>query len=444
MANSLKERGSTVHDPEQKVVVMMSDMVQYSQRTSAMSPVELKDFIIAYHQNLQKLITLPENTPVEVEPSAGDGSLVIFKKRFGEDDTAICTRAVQTAIRLAQGMEAGDIPPTRIGLFLGNIIEAQLCGKMAKFSTCFAVANRLEELCGHFGTKMLMDREVARNQQIDRQYLVSIGKFSLTSVLHPMNAYSVYKPGIHGCPKDIDESKLLVFIQMKNEAMDLFCGNLLLGILPDFPAVRTKLIEAQSFFVEIAGIEDLAIARILEYIRETPYPASDFNTRGMKLMEKKRDSLGDRLFHLSKQLLKAMNHNIYHTLVVDTAWEQYFRLEWHKKGSVIIQIGDEPDGIYYLDTGKAKTYNNQCKLLSVIEEGDIFGEMAYFGDELKRTATVIAETDVVVRRISTENFKKLPTIIEIFKRIASARKEDIDRQDMTARNRQQQHLSEVP
>jgi CRP-like cAMP-binding protein len=436
MANSLQEMRPSTHDPEQKVVVMMSDMVQYSQRTSAMSPVELKDFIIDYHQKLQKLITVPDNAPVDVEPSAGDGSLVIFKKRFGEDDMAICTRAVQTSISLAKAMQAGDIPPTRIGLFLGNIIEAQLCGKTAKFSTCFAVANRLEELCGHFGTTMLMDREVARNQQIEQQYLVSIGKFSLTSVLHPMNAYTVYKPGIHGCPIDIDESKLLQFIQMKNEAMDLFCGNLLLGILPDFPAVRSKLIDAQAFFVEISGIEDLAIARILEYIRETPYPASDFNTRGMKLMEKKRDSLGDRLFHLSKQLLKAMNHNIYHALVVDTDWEQHFRLEWHKKGSVIIQIGDEPDGIYYLDTGQAKTYNNQHEVLSVIKEGDIFGEMAYFGDELKRTATVIAETDVVVRRISTENFKKLPTIIEIFRRIASARKENIDRH--------QQTLSEAP
>lgn len=417
------------HDPEQNVVVLMSDMAQYSQRTSAMSPEELKDFIIDYHYKLLDIVNSPENMPVEIEPSAGDGSLIVFKKRFGEDDRTTCTRAVQTAIRIARSIEEGTIPPTRMGLFLGKIIEAELCGRITKFSTCFAVANRLEELCGHFGTTLLMDREVARNQEMDQPYLVSIGKFSLTSVLHPMNAYTMYKPGIHSCPPDVNEEQLLQFVRMKNEAMELFSGNLLLGILPDFPTVRTKLIAAQSLFVEMTGREDMATARILEYIRETPYPASDFNTRGMMLMEKKRDSLGDRLFHLSKQLLKAMNQGIYHALVVDTDWEQFFKLEWHSKGSVIIQVGDEPDGIYYLDIGTAKTYNSKHQLLSVMEEGDIFGEMAYFGNKHKRTATVVADSDVVVRRISTEDFKKLPIIIEIFQKIAGARKERLTRQD---------------
>jgi len=143
----------------------------------------------------------------------------------------------------------------------------------------------------------------------------------------------------------------------------------------------------------------------------------------MMLMEKKRDSLGDRLFHLSKQLLKAMNHGIYHALVVDTSWEQLFRLDWHSKGSTIIRLGDEPDGIYYLDAGRVKAYNANSELLSVMEEGDIFGEMAYFGGERRRTATVVADSNVVVRKISTEDFGRLPLIIEIFKMIAAARKE---------------------
>lgn len=429
MNNKLKQPDPLRHDPEQNVVILMSDMAQYSQQTSAMNPEELKDFIIEYHYKLRDLISSPENMPVDFEPTAGDSALIVFKKRFGEDDQTTCTRAVQTAIIMARAIEDGLLQPTRMGLYLGKIVEAELCGRTTKFSTCFAVANRLEELCGHFGTTLLMDREVARNQQIDQRYLVSIGKFSLTSVLHPMNAYTMYTPGIHGCPKDVNETQLLEFIRMKNEAMELFSGNLLLGILPDFPAVRSKLIDVQSFFVEMTGKEDMGTARILEYIRETPFPASNFNTRGMILMEKKRDSLGDRLFHLSKQLLKAMNHNIYHALVVDTKWENFFKLEWHSKGSVIIQIGDEPDGIYYLDTGTAKTYGSERQLLSTMEEGDIFGEMAYFANEKKRTATVIAESDVVVRKISTEDFRKLPVIIEIFQKIANARKEKLTRKN---------------
>ena len=427
MSFKISQKPPILPPTQQQGVVLMSDMVQYSTTTSAMSPEELKDFIIDYHHQLRCLIGAAEHQPVDIEPSAGDGALVVFKKRADEHEAEMCSRALRAAIAVAYAIEEGRLPATRMGLFLGDIIEAQLDDRMAKFSTSFAITNRLEELCGHFGTRILMDRQVARFQQEESPYLVSIGKFSLSSVIHPMNAYTVYKPGLHGCPKDVDDGVLRRFIQMKNEAMELFSGNLLLGILPDFPAVRNRLIAAQNAFIDIAGREDLAIARILEYIRETPFPESDFNTRGMKLMEKKRDSFGDRLFHLSKQLLKAMDYDIYATLVVDTSWEQYFKLEWHRKGSIIIQIHDLPDGIYYLDYGQARIVNAEGELLSTMSSGAVFGEMAYFGNEQRRTATVIADSDVVVRRITTDNFRKLPTIIEIFKRIATAREREFHR-----------------
>jgi CRP-like cAMP-binding protein len=296
---------------------------------------------------------------------------------------------------------------------------------MAKFGASFAVANRLEELCGHFGTHLLMDREVAKNQQGFDRYLVNIAKVSLTSVEHPMNIFTLYMPGIHNCPQDIDETRLLEFISVKNQAMEYFVGNQLLGLVPDFPRVREELLQAQNLFRALTAKEDLGIARILEYIRETPLPAKDFTITGMKLLEKKRDSLGERLFHLSKQLLQAMNPEFYHALVVDTEWEKFFKLEWRKKGETIIQIGSAPDGIYYLDSGTAKTVNGKGEILSSIESGMIFGEMAYFGGEQRRTATVLAKTNVVLRKISTEDFHKLPVIIKIVEHIAMARRREI-------------------
>lgn len=145
----------------------------------------------------------------------------------------------------------------------------------------------------------------------------------------------------------------------------------------------------------------------------------------MKLMEKSRDSLGERLFHLSKELLRALDASFYHALVVDTKWERYFKLQWSKKGDTIIEIDSVPDGIYYLDSGTAEAFNNQNELLATMEAGTIFGEMAYFGKEKKRTATVVAKTDVVLRKISTEDFTKLPVIIKIFERIATSRRQEI-------------------
>ena len=406
---------------EHRGVILMSDMEQYSQRTSGMSPEELRDFISGYHRTFRDIVITPDSQPVEVEPSAGDGTLVIFRKNPGENDQAICQRALRAAIRVAYAIADGALPATRMGLFLGEIVEAELGSRVCKFSTSFAVANRLEELCGHFGTCLLMDREVARQQVKEAPWLVSIGKFSLASVIHPMNAYSVYKPGLNKCPIGVSHRQLQEFIEMKNEAMDLFSGNLLLGILPDFPAVRHRLLTAQSFFVEMTDYEDQAIARILEYIRETPFPAGDFNTHGMKLMEKKRDTIGERLPYLSKQLLMAMDYDIYHALVVDTQWERYFKMEWYRAGTLIIQVGAEPDGIYFLDYGHAKTVDAQGELIATMHPGAIFGELAYFAGEQKRTATVIAETDVVVRKITAQDFLNLPTIMEIFRRIAANR-----------------------
>jgi len=412
---------------DREVVVLMTDMIQYSRKTASLIPEAIKDFLIDYHGSLYNLIDREESHPLEIEPSAGDGSLVIFEKRAGEDKSAVCTRALDVAVRLAEAISNGQIEATRMGLLLGDITEAKLGGTVAKFGSSFAVANRLEELCGYFDTHMLMDRAVARYQRGYDKYILSIGKVSLTSVLHPINIFTLCKPGIQGYPAEVGEEKLARFITMKNEAMELFSGNLQLGTEPHFPKVRERLLEAQNFYLELTGKADVGTERILEYIRETPSPASDFGRRGMKLLEKSRDSLGERIFHLSKQLLKAMNPDFYHALVVDTKWERDFRLEWYRKGEIIIQIGTDPDGVYYLDSGEAETVGAKGEWLATMNEGTIFGEMAYFGGERKRTATVLAKTDVVLRKISTESLNKLPTIVAILERIAIARREEFEK-----------------
>lgn len=399
----------------------MSDMVQYSQKTALMSPTELRDFVTDYHHKLVSLIDTPENAPVDIEPSGGDGALAIFNKQPNESDDIICTRAAQSALTMARAVASRSLAPTRVGIYLGKVIESELCGRRVKFGTSFSIANRLEELCGHFGTVLLMDRSVASRQRLDRQYLVNIGKFSLLSVPHPINAYTLYKPGIHQIPIDVSGKELLTFIRMKNEAMDHFSGNFNSGQLPDFPKTRNILTEAQNCFFDMTGQEDIATARILEFIRENPHPGPDFNSCGMMLMRKQREIVKNRLFHLSKELFKAMDKEIYHALMIDTSWEQYFKLEWFKKGSTIINEGDAPDGIYYLDTGIARTYDKQKNLLSTLKEGEIFGEMAYFGRRRRRTATVIAESDVVALKISSKDLQRFPAIKKIFKRIAESR-----------------------
>ncbi len=407
---------------EKKVVILLCDMVRYSQKTAEMRPNEIRDFIIEYHRNLQLIIQTDQEGLQEIEPSAGDGAIAIFERRSYESKSDMYNRAVKAAVKMANAMEDGIIPPTRIGIFAGDIIEAQLGKRTMKFGASFAVASRLEELCEYFGTSFLMDREVAFWQTAESQHLVSIGKVTPKNFSHPIHAFSIYKPGIHNCPRSANKAELFDFIENKNRAIELFCGNTLQGIRPDFGAARDKLNEAQRLFVKMTGKKDIASERVLEYIRNMSYPSEDFKNVGMKIRAITGGTLGTSLLHLSNELLKAMDDDFYQTLVVDTDWERHFKLEWKKKGEVITRINDIPDGIYYIDNGSVNVLDNNGGLITTLVAGNVFGEMAYFTKQKKRNATVVANSDVILRRIAGESFSKLPVIKKIFKKIAQRRK----------------------
>ena len=411
---------------EKKVIIMLSDMVRYSQKTADMRPAEVRDFIVAYHQNLQKIINIDSEVFQEIEPSAGDGAIAIFEKQKGESNTQVCDRVIKAAVNMSIAIEHEVIPQTRIGIFAGDIIEAKIGQKTMQFGASFSVAARLEELCDYFDVRFLMDREVAFWQKEDKEFLVSIGKITPKNLTHPVHVFSIYKPGINNCPKDVDRNLLYQFIEEKNQAVEFFCGNRLQGIQPDYPTAREKLNKAQELFVLMTGKKDVPSERLLEYIRNSPYPSDEFQTVGMKIRQTTSESLGIRLLHLSNELLKAMDIDFYQTLIVDTDWECLFMLEWKKKGEIIVRIDDPPDGIYYIDNGSVNAIDKNGNLITTLTAGNVFGEMAYFSNQRKRNATIIANTDVVLRKISGEEFEKLPVIKQIFQRISLKRKKGLD------------------
>ncbi|WP_419174201.1 cyclic nucleotide-binding domain-containing protein [Desulfosediminicola sp.] len=424
MSSFESDRSEESSGIEKEVVILMTDMVGYSHLTAHMRPNGIRDFIVDYHRTIQEIVAA-EDEMVRVEPLAGDGALIIYEKRADELESALCTRATVTALRLADAVDSGLLPPTRVGLHFGEIIEAKLNGRSVKFGASFAIAARLEELCDYFGSPLLMDQNVALRYQGYKgceEEFVSVGRVMLDSFAEPLQIYTVYKPGLHNIPKGVDRGLFRNFTALKGEAMRYFCGEATAGLAPDFPRAVELLTEAQNLYMQMSGSTDRSTERILEYIRETPAPDSDFLTSGMRLSKKGRESLGARLFHLSEELLKAMNQEFYHALVVDTAWEKYFKLEWRKMGENIITINDSPDGVYFIDSGEVVTLNEHDEEITTLTAGTIFGEMAYFNKEKRRTATVRATTDVVIRRISSEDFEKIPVIVKIFERIAMARR----------------------
>lgn len=90
------------------------------------------------------------------------------------------------------------------------------------------------------------------------------------------------------------------------------------------------------------------------------------------------------------------------------------RVEKIKDGSIIVEEGSWAYYAYIIKSGKGKVWKNvedKQVLIGTLEEGDIFGEMSFFG-MAKRMATVTADGDVTVEMIAKETFteaiNKLP------------------------------------
>jgi class 3 adenylate cyclase len=110
---------------EREVVVLLTDMKQYAKLTAHMTTEQVRDFIIDYQKFLQAIVMIGERGAHAFEPFAGDASIAIFEDGPGENSKEKCKRALKVAIDVAKAVESEQIPFTRIGIFVGNIIEAQ-------------------------------------------------------------------------------------------------------------------------------------------------------------------------------------------------------------------------------------------------------------------------------------------------------------------------------
>jgi class 3 adenylate cyclase len=409
------------HEVEKEVVILLSDMVSYASKTTDMGPAEIKDFMLEYHKNLKSIVRSVCPEEQKIESSAGDGAVAVFERKPGEGKNVVCGLALDVALEMVLAMERGLIPQTRIGLFSGHIIEAALEGRTMRFGSSFSVASRLEELCGYFGIKILMDREMAFWQTKHAPFLTSIGKVTPKNFSHPVHVFSLYKPGIHQVPENADPTMLNRFIETKNRAIEYFCGNVLQRVHPDFSLARQLLLDSQDIFEKMTGKRDRPVERVLEYISNNPQPEQDFLRVGMKIGTVTSQSTGVQLLNISSELLKAMDEELYQALVLDTEWERKFKLLWRKKDEQIIRVEDNPDGVYFIDCGSVNVLDPEGRHISTLGTGDVFGEMAYFTKKKRRIANVIANSDLVLRHISEEDLKTMPQIKKIFRSIARKR-----------------------
>ncbi|MBF0529098.1 MAG: cyclic nucleotide-binding domain-containing protein, partial [Deltaproteobacteria bacterium] len=261
------------------------------------------------------------------------------------------------------------------------------------------------------GTSLLFDREVARSQP-DKKHIVSIGKITPKGFRHPIHAFSIYDPKIQNWLRKPSEEELAGFIIKKNRALEYFFGNAEKYIRPNFSVAEKELLQAGEEYYKITGRHDLATQRILEYISENPFPPPYFFVEGMRIEGKQGDQKIFGLSPLARRLLEASDTELYQALVIDTTWEKFFNLEWVEPGRPLIRIGDYPDGVYSIVHGAVDILDGDGNLISTLQDGEIFGEMAFFSSDGRRTASAVAASDLAVRKISNEDFQKLPQVIQ--------------------------------
>lgn len=80
-----------------------------------------------------------------------------------------------------------------------------------------------------------------------------------------------------------------------------------------------------------------------------------------------------------------------------------------KKGEIIFKEGSPGDALFIIKKGVVKVFKEtrtRKKLITILSEGEFFGEMALI-DGSPRSATIVADEDSEFIKLSLENFNKL-------------------------------------
>lgn len=94
-------------------------------------------------------------------------------------------------------------------------------------------------------------------------------------------------------------------------------------------------------------------------------------------------------------------------------------------GEILFHEGDEPQALYIIASGSLSVLKNNSKEVVVLESGSLLGEMAFFGNETKRNATLKAreETHLIVLLAFSlvQLFWKYPQLQEKLTQLIQAR-----------------------
>jgi serine/threonine protein kinase len=321
--------------------------------------VELLDAVVDEDQQYIVMEYLPGAT---LETRCQPDTLLSFDKVV--DVIFKCSQALDYANR--QGVIHRDIKPANIMMTQDGDI------KLADFGASLSLQATVTQIKGAVGSLAYMSPEQLRGEEVTHQadiYSLGVVMFQLLSGRLPHQAAS--------------EAALIQ--KILNEPL---------------PSVRDVRPEVSR---PLAAV----VARATAGKRARRYGAwwefAHDLSEAMGRIETVAEDLDDtRKFNILRRL------RFFQEFTDVEIWETVRIVRWGRfqPGKVLLQEGEFGRSFFVLAHGSARVMKGS-KLLTLLKPGDSFGEMAYIEDNPSpRTATVVAESEVVVLKVRSEALQK--------------------------------------
>jgi len=317
----------------------------------------------------QQYIVMEHLPGVTLEPYCQPDSLLGFDRVV--DVIFKCSQALDYASR--KGVVHRDIKPANVMFDHDGDI------KLADFGAALSLRSTTTQILGAVGSLAYMAPEQLRHEAVTHRsdiYSLGVVMFQLLTGQLPHQA----------------DNQAAMIQKILNEPMPLVSD-----LRPDVPVALASIVmratekaQKDRYSTWLEFIKDLS-----EAVGGLDLKAGDIDdTRKFQLLRKQAffDNFGEI------ELWQALRI---------TRWANF------PKGKVLVQEGDIGNSFFVIVKGTAKVFKDK-KLLGVLNQGEPFGEMVCVEENaMPRTGTVVADTDIVVAKISKDSLLQAPDSLQL-------------------------------
>lgn len=317
----------------------------------------------------QQYIVMEHLPGVTLEPYCQPDNLLGFDRVV--DVIFKCSQALDYASR--QGVVHRDIKPANV--MFGHDGDI----KLADFGAALSLRSTTTQIMGAVGSLAYMAPEQLRHEAVTHQtdiYSLGVVMFQLLTGQLPYQA----------------DNQAALIQKILNEPMPLVSD-----LRPDVPVALASIVMRATE----KTLKD-RYSTWLEFIKDLSEAVG-----GLDL--KAGDIDDTRKFQLLRKLA------FFEDFGEIELWQALRITRWANfpKGKVLIQEGDIGNSFFVIVKGTAKVFKDK-KLLGVLNQGEPFGEMVCVEEKaMPRTGTVVADTDIVVAKISKDSLLQAPDSLQL-------------------------------